>query len=681
MAAPSSLDARSLLRTVMVDDPQVSPDGSTGAWVRSRIDAERDTTLATLVVQDLGGGGVRELVQERPGLRSPRWSPDGRTVAYLAPERSGTELFVVGADGGAPRRVTSMGAPIGTFSWSTRGTSFALVVGIHAGPPRPEGPNGDVLRVTRFRWKRDGVGLIGDRFDHLAVVTFDPMAEPIDEPRWLVQGRVDVAGVAWSPDDTRLAFVASLGEGWERERRSGLHVVEAHAGAPPPREVASFADIRAQDVTWSPDGSTLTVGGHDRDAVGHYGAQRLWLVDVDGGARRALTSDADGTLGNAAYTDAGGAGSTAPRWLPTGDALVCVLSRGSAVRLVRISLAGVVTPLSPPDRVVGGFSLSADGRRAVVVTHPRDRTADLEVVDLSEGGVAGEFVRITDHGHEVMGGVPAREPIHVRVDDGAGPELDAWVLMPDVGAGESVPVILYCGGGPGGMRSDNLHVEWQVFAAAGYAIVWVNTRGCQGYGDDFCTAILGSWGRDDFTDNLRGLDAALATLPSLDPNRQAIAGGSYGGYQVAWALGNTRRFRAAVADRAVVDKIAAFGMSDIGPLRAFEFGHAMPWDDPEAYLAQSPINDLGGATTPTLVVHSAQDHRCTVGQGEALYATLRAQGVESRLVRFPNESHGLSRGGRPWHRVRRMQEYLDWFARHLAPDEAVARPAPRGDTR
>jgi dipeptidyl aminopeptidase/acylaminoacyl peptidase len=661
-----SIDARSLLRLVMVDDPQVSPDGRRVAWIRSRIAAEQDETLSTLVVQDIGGGDEREVLADGRGIRSPRWSPDGRWLAYLAPHGAATELFVVSVDGGEPRRVTGLQAAIGSFAWSTRGSAIALVVGVHDGPPRPTGAAADVLRVSRLRWKRDGVGLIGDRYDHLAVAPFDPAAAPVSNPRWLVRGRIDVAVPAWSPDDTRLAFVASFGDSWERGRRSGVHVVDLTTPAAAPLEVANFADVRAQEVCWSPDGGTLALGGHDRDEIGHYGAQRLWLVDARGGGRRAITSDADGTLGNAAYTDAGGAGSTGPRWQPAGDAIVCVMSRGASVRLVRVTLAGQVTPLSPPDRVVGGFSMAPDGRSAVLVTHPRDGTADLESVELDGGGPTG-LVRITDHGRAVMGGAPARIPRHLRVDDGLGPALDAWVLVPNVPQGELVPVILYCGGGPGGMRSDNLHVEWQVFAAAGYAVVWVNTRGCQGYGDEFCTAILGSWGQEDFTDNLRGLDAALAAYPQLDRERQAIAGGSYGGYQVGWALGHTKRFRAAVADRVVVDKLAAFGMSDIGPLRAFEFGNALPWDDPAPYLRQSPINDLGGASTPTLVVHSAHDHRCTVGQGEALYAALALQGVESRLVRFPNESHGLSRGGRPWHRVRRIQEYLDWFGRHLGP--------------
>jgi dipeptidyl aminopeptidase/acylaminoacyl peptidase len=339
---------------------------------------------------------------------------------------------------------------------------------------------------------------------------------------------------------------------------------------------------------------------------------------------------------------------------------------------VHVAISGTITPLTPDDRVVAGFSASADRRRFVVVAQPRDRTADLERVDLTGATEAAPPVRLTDHGGALLAGAAPALPTHLRVDDGRGPVLDAWVLLPEERFGPKVPVVLYTGGGPGGMRSDNLHFEWQLFAAHGYAVVWTNARGCQGYGDPFCTAILGSWGGADHEDQMRALDAALAHVPRLDAARQAIAGGSYGGFAVVWALAHTDRFAAAVADRVVVDKIAAFGMSDIGPQRAFEFGGARPWEDPEAYRAQSPIDRLGSVRTPTLVVHSAEDHRCTVGQGEALYAGLRTLGVETRFVRFPNESHGLSRDGRPWHRVRRLQEYLDWFAKYLAPVSARA---------
>ena len=663
------LDASAVLQVVTVGDPQVAPDGERVAWVRSRIAPERNVATSSLMVQDISKDFAREVLCDVDGLHSPRWSPDGCWIAYLAPHNNATEIFVVSTDGGDSQRVSDTRSAIRNFAWSPNGDAFTLIIPRYLGPEKGKGENSDVLRVTRLRWKRDGIGLIGDHFDHLALLPFDLDSVDFAKPRWLVKGRMDVAGLSWSPSGDQIAFLASFYEQWEHERRSGIYILDIANLSEEPREVASFADTRTQAMSWSPDGKTLSVEGHDSANIGHYGAQRLWLVDVDSGVRQALTSDEDGTLGNAAYSDAGGSGVTTACWLPNGKALICIISRGAHVYLSRVDLNGNITRLSPPDRVIGGFSFSGDAQSVVVVAHPKHRTADLERIDIDRNGHASPPVRISDYGSSWSAGAKAVLPEHFLVDDNSGPPLDAWILMPSVSLKERVPVILYCGGGPGGMRSDNLHVEWQIYAAAGYAVVWVNTRGCQGYGDSFCTAILGSWGESDFTDNMRGLEAALDAYPQLNPNCLAIAGGSYGGYQVAWALGHTHRFRAAVADRVVVDKLAAFGTSDIGPLRAFEFGDKFPWDDPKAYLRQSPINTIGGVQTPTLIVHSAQDHRCTVEQGEALYTALALQEVDVRLVRFPNESHGLSRGGRPWHRVRRIQEYLDWFATHLLSDD------------
>ncbi len=676
-----ALSARSLLRSVTVEDPRLSPDGALVAWTRGRIAAERDEVDTELVVTDAtdAGGGSHVLASGR-GLRLARWSPDGRWLACVMASDGGSDVFAFGPFGARstppkaePKRVTHGVGPIVELEWSPTGDALALVLPRHDGPARPAGAAADVLRVTRLRWKRDGVGLIGDRFDHLGVVRFDPAAPPVDDVRWVVQGRVDIAGPRWSPDGRTLAFVANLDDAdWESRRRSAIYLVDARRRGAAPRRLAAFADLRAQALAWSPDGRTLAVTGHDAEGIGHYGAQRLWTVDAVSGARRAITSDADGTFGNAAYSDTGGGGDQGPVWAADGAGVYAVLTAARLVRLVHVALSGGITALTPDDRVVAGFTASADRRRFVLASQPRDRTTDLERLDVAAGPRASAPVRLTDHGGDLLAGVAPALPRHLRVDDGRGPALDAWVLLPEERFGPKVPVVLYTGGGPGGMRSDNFHFEWQLFAAHGYAVVWVNARGCQGYGDPFCTAILGSWGGADHEDQMRGLDAALAHVPRLDASRQAIAGGSYGGYAVVWAIAHTDRFVAAAADRVVVDKIAAFGMSDIGPQRAFEFGGARPWEDPAAYLAQSPIDRLGGVRTPTLVVHSAEDHRCTVGQGEALYAGLRALGVETRLVRFPNESHGLSRGGRPWHRVRRLQEYLDWFAHHLTPVSARA---------
>ena len=679
MIGVAHLSPRALLSAVGVDDPQIDPRGELVLWRRSLVEAEQNRVVTALVLTPRGGGAERVLVSARPGLRLARWSPDGAFVLFAAPFEGGTELFVVPRDGGEPRRLSAFGGGIAEVAWSPRGDRLALVLPRHQGPPQPSGPTEGVMRVTRLRWKRDGVGLLGDRFDHLAVMPFDPeAAQPLSEPTLLVTGRVDVAGVAWSPDGASLAFVMPRPETLETSIRLALYRLDLLPGQGVPQLLCEFANIRGQSVAWSPCGRELSVAGHDREGWGHYGAQRLWRVDARSGARRAVTQDLDGTLGNAAYSDTGGGGNTAPVWLPDASGWLAVVSSRLGVRLTHIDATGVLTPISPADRVVAGFDLAADGSFAVVVAHPKSGSSELERIDLDAAAVPRSVTALTDVGRAICGDAPAVLPEHFSVDDGRGPLLDAWILRPAGRPAASTPVVLYTGGGPGGMRWDNFHFEWQLFVAAGWAVVWVNTRGCQGYGDAFCAEILGSWGGADVVDNLRALDAALLRYPELDAQRQGVAGGSYGGFQVASLIGATDRFCAAVADRVVVDKIAAFGMSDIGPQRAFEFGGALPWEDWSSYLAQSPIQQIKAVRTPTLVVHSAQDHRCTVGQGEALYATLRRLGVETRLVRFPNESHGLSRDGRPWHRVRRLQEYLDWFGRHFGGAGEPTQEPPEG---
>jgi dipeptidyl aminopeptidase/acylaminoacyl peptidase len=681
---PPRVVARDLLRAVGVEDPQLTPDGAAVVWTRTRMVAAEDAVASEVVVTDVASGAERVIWRGR-GVRLVRVAPDGASAVAVVAGMGLVRFDLTRRDvdpDAAPEMLSADLGAIRDVAFAPDGGALALVVGRLVGETRasalaPAGVAEGVLRTTRLRFKRDGGGLIGDRFDHLLYLPLTPGAPA----RLLVAGRVDVAGATFAPDGGSIAFVADLDDPeWERARRAGVYRIDVAGGTP--RRLARFADVRAQGLAFSPDGRTLAVTGHDADGFGHYGAQRLWTIDVASGARRALTRDADGTFGAAAYTDTGGAGHQGPVWAADGGSLLAILSAGSAVRLVRVALDGAITPLTAADRVIAGFDVDAQRRRAVVVAQPRDRSADLELVDLApiapratEGGKAraGRVSvdpplasrRISDHGGALMADAVAATPVSVPVDDGRGPALDAWLLLPDERFGARVPVILYTGGGPGGMRSDNFMFEWQLFAAHGYAVVWTNARGCQGYGDPFCTAILGSWGGDDATDVLRALDAALAQFPRLDPTRQAIAGGSYGGFAAVWAVAQTDRFRCAVADRSVVDKIAAFGMSDIGPQRAFEFGGARPWEDFAAYRAQSPIDRLGGVRTPTLVIHSAEDHRCTVGQGEALFAGLLTLGVETRLIRFPNESHGLSRGGRPWHRVRRLQEYLDWFGRYL----------------
>jgi dipeptidyl aminopeptidase/acylaminoacyl peptidase len=662
---------RELLRLVTVDDPRISPDGRQVAWLETRFEPERDATTTALKLAPAEPGAAARTLVEGSGLRRPRWSPDGRTLAFLLPsdDGAGAQVASVGVDGGPPRRWAPIEGAILDLAWSPRGGGVVVVARL----PDPEAPSRDVppgvVRTSRLGWKVDGAGLIGDRWTQLVWLPADG-GPAVD----LVRGRWDATAPAWSPDGGTLAFLAPTtpdGAGATARRRD-LWLLDVDAERTAPRRRASFADVRIAELAWSGDGRRIALAAHERESIGHYGAQRLATVDVDTGATRFVSDAEDGTLGNAAYTDVGGyGGDSGPRWSGQDGATLATVSRHGTVRLHRVGPDGRMDPLTPDDRVVAAWTVDREGRRAALLCWDRSGPGAIEIVDLADERRPLAVTRIAGGAGLPSTAVPVRTPRHLRVaaDPAAdAPELDAWLLLPhdaDGGDPTTVPLVLYCGGGPGGMRSDNYFFEFQLFAAAGYAVLWLNARGCQGYGDPFCTAILGDWGGADWEDEQRALDAALAAVPTLDPERVAIVGGSYGGYQVNWAIGRSDRFRAAVSDRSVSNRVSAFGTSDIGFLRTFEYDGATPWEDPGAYLAQTPLQGIGGARTPTLVVHSAQDYRCPIEQGEQLYFALRAQGTPAELVRFPNESHGLSRGGRPWHRVARLDAYLEWLDRWL----------------
>jgi dipeptidyl aminopeptidase/acylaminoacyl peptidase len=246
-------------------------------------------------------------------------------------------------------------------------------------------------------------------------------------------------------------------------------------------------------------------------------------------------------------------------------------------------------------------------------------------------------------------------------------EIDTWV-MPPVGreAGKRYPVILYTGGGPGGMRASVFCHEFHLYAAHGYAVVHCNTRGNHGYGQEFSVATRGQWGVRDYEDNMAALRQVCQHFDFIDPDRMAVAGGSYGGYMATWIIARHPEFKAAVVDRCLYDRYSFNGTSDIGfLLDRVEFDRRYPWEAAEMYLERSPMSYIGGVQTPTLVVHSEQDHRCPVEQGEQLFSALKRLGVPTKLIRFPGESHELSRSGRPWSRLFRLDAYLDWFAQWL----------------
>jgi dipeptidyl aminopeptidase/acylaminoacyl peptidase len=581
-------------------------------------------------------------------VHTPCWSPEGRRLAFIT-YVSATGAFRSHdhlAPGGPPSAAAASGIdPFIRF-------------------------NRDVLVTRRLRWKADGIGYVGDYYRHVAVLPFVGLeVDPLPEPELLTWGCFDLLQPSWAPDGRTLAVIGNLHPDGEAVRRLFVYLLDADAPRPVfPREVAGLEEMRSAAPAWSPDGECIVVTGHDDPIIGHYGNQRVWLISIRDGRRRCLTAALDRTIGdhsrNGDLRDVQGVGD-GPRWLPDGKELLVLVNERGTVHLHRLSVTGETVALTEGDCVVASFSLDGAGRTVVLQVGDDLNPGDLYALDLT-APVPASLRRLTAVNASLLSEVDLARPQRFRVRAG-DVEVDAWIVPPPHREpGRRYPLLLYTGGGPGGMRACVFVHEFQVLAAAGYAVVHCNARGNQGYGEAFSTAIRGRWGDLDYADNMACVQGALTQFDYLDPTRLGVAGGSYGGYLVAWIVARRPEFRAAVADRSLVNRFSQNGTSDIGHLLDLvEFEGRTPWSDPETYLDRSPLRYMGGARTPTLVLHSGQDYRCAVEQGEQLYMALRRLGVPTELVLFPTEGHNLSRGGRPWHRVFRLERYLDWFRRWL----------------
>jgi len=626
-------------------DPRLSPDGATVAYVTAWIDEEHEPRSAIWTVPADGSAAPRRLTFGGTRDASPRWSPDGRWLAFTS-ARNDTpgQLFVLPVDGpGESRQLTKLKGAIEGAVWSPDSTRIAFAARAHdpaddieevaKRPPR---------RFTRLQFRLDDEGWTQGRTHHLYAVGLDD-AEPVQ----LTDGDAEDQMPAWSPDGTTIAFMSARHDDWDLGTATDIYTIDAHGGVP--------ARVTATDGTcllpvWSPTGDRIAYvyipGEFDEPRHG-----RIAVLDLASGARTVLTGSLDRNA--APFPSMRG-----PVW--DGDRIVFPAEDAGSVPLFEVPAdGGPAERWADPTGSLTGFDLLGD-RFASTVSTP---------TSVPEVFVDGR--QVTDVGASFRSEVTAAEPEPFAAIAPDGVEVPAWIIRPpDFDPDRQYAAVLNIHGGPFTQYGEKFFDEFQVQAGAGYVVLYANPRGSSGYSEDWGRAIRGpveggpGWGSVDYDDLMAVTDEAIKRFTFIDPERIGVMGGSYGGYMTSWIIGHTDRFRCAISERAVNEMASEDGSSDFaGFFRGYVGAH--PWEAPEAYRQISPLTYADQITTPTLILHSEDDLRCPINQGEQLFTVLRALRREVEFVRFPGESHELTRSGSPTHRVQRFELVLAWLDRYL----------------
>jgi dipeptidyl aminopeptidase/acylaminoacyl peptidase len=632
--------------------PTVSPDGRTACYVLTRIDLEEDAYRSQLwVVPTDGSEPPRQLTR---GARdaAPRYSPDGRWIAFLRTEDDKPpQLHVMPTAGGDARRVGDHKLGAAAIAWSPDSRRIAYVARV------PEegryGTDEDVppgkepaRRITTRKYRIDGLGYTIDRRPHVFVVdAVDEDAEPVQVTR----GDFDHGAPAWSPDGSTLAFVSARHEERDRDLASDAFVVdvaEALARGTDARQVTRTTTTVGAPA-FTPDGTHLLFAGHGvpLDVVGRNTG--IFRVPVDG------SSDPERLTDPEAHEVSDPLAPGANDLLPDDERVVTVrLHRGSVELCAYPYDGGEPQRLLNGPRQARGYARAGDVTVAVVA----DDTSAGELVAID---VDGAERILTDHGATLAREVTLRPMTELETTAPDGYPVHGWVVKP-AGRGP-FPVLLSIHGGPFTQYGWSLFDEAQVYAGAGYAVVLGNPRGSQGYGEAHGRAIVHDMGNLDADDIMALLETALAD-EELDGQRVGVMGGSYGGFMTTWlSAAHPDRFRAAISERALNAWDSFAGSSDIGSF----FVDLYAGDDPGRIAEQDPLRHADAIRAPMLIIHAEEDYRCPLEQAQRLFERLLRNGVDTEMLLFPGEGHELSRSGLPSHRVQRFTAILDWWSRHL----------------
>ena len=658
-AARRAIRPDDVYRLKNVGDPQLSPDGAWVAYTVTTADSAKDKTDTDVWMASWDGTQAVRLTWTPEGESSPRWSPDGRWLAFISgrQEGKGGQVWLLDRRGGEAQRVTTIKGGVSGFAWSPDSKRLALVVEEEtdsiARKDTAERKTPKPIVVDRYHFKQDVQGFLGSRRSHLAL--FDVASRKHEN---LTNDVYDDEEPAWSPDGRRIAFVRAAPAEPGKPHDTNVWVVDAKAGAAP-RRLTDFVGPDDGPLAFSPDGRTIAFTRGDEPRLYAYSVDKLALVAADGATpARVVTAALDRPVSRV-------------RWAPDGRALLATISDDREEQLVRVDPSGAVERVVAGPRAVSAYSVVGVGSAARVAMMLSTPHAAPEVFALelpARGKRAAEPRAVTHHNDSLMVALDLAtvEAFASRSEDGA--EAHALLYRPAGAAkGTRLPLVLHVHGGPNAQDAWRFDFDRQVIAAGGYAVLAVNYRGSSGRGGEWNRAIYADWGNKEVKDLVGAVDEAIRQ-GIADPERLAIGGWSYGGILTDYTIATTPRFRAAVSGAGSALQVAMYGTDQY--IMQYELELGQPWKNQDAWIKLSyPFFHADRIRTPTLFTGGQLDFNVPIIGSEQMYQALRSLGVETQLVIYPNQYHGLTV---PSYRIDRLQRHVAWIDRFLKlPTTAV----------
>ncbi|MCL4407289.1 MAG: S9 family peptidase [Thermotogae bacterium] len=632
----NTFSSKTFLRFKFAGDPQIDPSGNRIAFTLSHSNEKKDGYDKSIYMYD---GNLFQFTKG-PSDSSPRWSPDGKEIAFISASKDekGSNLMLIRSDGGESVKIAHFDDQITDLAW-LNSNELILSVALKAKRKSKEGQD-DVHEIEKIPFWSNGEGFTYDVKIQLYLVGKN------GTKKCLTKESGDIFTFAPSPDGKNVAFVEALD--LERDPLvSDLFVLKIGFGEP---KKITNSDVSIGNICWSPNSKEMAVAISDLKH-GSFTNERLWITNLNGNFTKIC--DVDLAKGNSINSDSRGGSPNKIFWRDSG--IYFMMTDGPLSKIYKF-FDGKVSEIIGEERSVSGFNVAPNGN---IVFLSMNFTS-LDEIYLYKNGKEKKISRLND-----LRNFSISVPEHFDVISSDGKKIDAWIMKPtDFQKGKKYPTILEVHGGPRTAYGNAFFLEFQMLTSNGFAVLFSNPRGSDGYGEEF-SYIHGAYGKRDYKDIMEVVDEAIKRFDFVDEKRLGITGGSYGGYMTNWVVTQTDRFKAAVSQRSISNWVSFFGTTDIGYFFGPDQLGGDPWSNPDGYAEMSPLTYVKNVKTPIMFIHSMEDYRCYMVEAFQFFTALRYLNKEAKLALFPSENHELSRSGKPYHRIKRLDLILDWFKKHL----------------